>query len=165
MTRKQQVVMAIVENAATDCSAAHFALPEEVATVKQLVKRGILKMWETGTRTGGYKDYVATYALGASQNYSTPAAKSPGVWVVRGTEMRTSINVPEALRYIASYDIASQDRTTLGHLRVWFSDAIDQHTEWHDAIAGCGAPDIEDELRAELLTLQRGLVAVHEALS
>ena len=62
MTRAQRVVMAIVENAAADCRAADFCTPESVRVVKTLVKHGILKMWKTGTKTGGYTDYKVTYA-------------------------------------------------------------------------------------------------------
>jgi hypothetical protein len=62
MTRAQQIILAIVKNAADDCRPADFATPEDVRVVRQLVKRGILKMWATGTKTGGYTDYVATYA-------------------------------------------------------------------------------------------------------
>lgn len=62
MSRAQQSVLAIVANAAADCRAAEFALPEEVRVVRQLVKRGILKMWDTGKKCGGYKEWLATYA-------------------------------------------------------------------------------------------------------
>jgi len=62
MSRAQRQVLSIVANAAADCRAADFCRPEEVKVVRQLVKRGILKMWATGTTTGGYKDYLATYA-------------------------------------------------------------------------------------------------------
>jgi hypothetical protein len=62
MSKKQQVVMAIVKNAADDCRAADFCEPSEVRTVKTLVKRGILKMWKLETKTCGYQDYLATYA-------------------------------------------------------------------------------------------------------
>jgi len=73
------------------------------------------------------------------------------------------INVPAALDYLARYNVAVQDRTTLGHLREWLSEAIEQHEQWLSCVTGCGAPEVELELSDELTTLRDGLRRVETA--
>ena len=62
MTRKQEIMMAVVANAAADCREASFIDPSDVKSVKQLAKMGILKVRKSSEKLAGFSEYYATYA-------------------------------------------------------------------------------------------------------
>jgi hypothetical protein len=67
-------------------------------------------------------------------------------------------NTAAAIEYLAKYDLATQDRTTLGHCRDWFGEALADSTHALALLtSACPDDPICDEIRGEVEILSAGL--------